>query len=184
MKNFTKRFVQISIVFFLFFFFSIHLSYAQQGNNQLVVGADLGITTSEYFQSQYPTGFGLGLKGLIGVGQTGQVSITSGFHRFILESSNQISGFSSSYDLVPLMLGYRAYFNHFFVEPQIGASFNTDRTVIDGFKANESMTELSWALEAGYVLNRVEFSARFQNTGPVPFNMAFIGLRAAYRISL
>ena len=94
-------------------------SFAQKGDNRIGVGADLSIPTGE-FGAYFKTGIGVYAKGLLGVGHSGQVTLTTGFSSF--KNAGDPTDFSGTLGVVPLLIGYRANFNGLFLEPQIGYS--------------------------------------------------------------
>ena len=155
-------------------------SLAQKGNNRIGIGADISIPTSD-FGSYFKTGFGGYAKALFGVGKSGQVSFTSGYSNF-----KATEGVPLTLSFIPLLIGYRANFNGFFVEPQLGY-------LVIGGKALTPEDELvtgstgsfMWAAGAGYVFNnKVEISARYQMGSKQGTNLGSFGLRLGYNFSL
>lgn len=158
-------------------------SYGQKGENRIGVGADLGIPTSD-FSSYFKTGIGIYAKGLFGVGKSGQVTLTSGFSSF--KNVGEATDFSASLGMVPLLIGYRANFNGFFIEPQMGYSILNFKATSDeaGF-FTQSTGAFTWAAGAGYVFNKqFEVSARYQGTSKNGTSISFFGLRLGYNFSL
>ena len=87
-------------------------SSAQKGNNQIGVGGDLSIPTGD-FAASFKTGIGGYVKGMFGVGKSGQVTFTSGYSSF--KESGEWDDFMTTQTVVPLLIGYRANFNGLFV---------------------------------------------------------------------
>ena len=156
-------------------------SSAQKGNNKIGAGADISIPTG-VFGSYFKTGFGGYIKGLLGVGKSGQVTFTLGYSGF-----KAVGDFPLKTGVVPLLLGYRANFNGFFLEPQLGYSINNAR--LEGFDGEGPKTSqggsFMWAAGAGYVFNnKVEVGARYQSASNNGSTMALFGLRLGYNFSL
>ena len=156
-------------------------SFAQKGNNQLGGGGDLSIPTGD-FANEFKTGFGFYLKGLLGVGKSGQITLTSGFSAF--KESGEWDDFTTTQTIVPLLIGYRANFNQFFVEPQMGyAMFGNKYVSNDGF-STESIGAFTWAAGAGYVFNnKIEVSARYQSSSREGSSGNLFGLRLGYNFT-
>jgi hypothetical protein len=158
-------------------------SFAQKGNNVIGGGADLGLPMGD-FGDHFKTGFGIYGKGMFGVGKAGQVTFTAGYSSF--KESGDWADFTTTLNIVPLLIGYRHNFNGLFVEPQIGYS-------IIGAKINsaeegiftESDGAFTCAASIGYVFNKqVEVSARYQTGGKQGVNLGLFGLRLGYNFSL
>jgi len=156
-------------------------SYAQKGNNHVGAGADISIPTG-VFGGYFKTGFGGYVKGLLGVGKAGQVTLTLGYSSF-----KAVGEFPLKTGIVPLLLGYRANFNGFFLEPQLGYSINN--ATLQGFDGEGPMKtqggSFMWAAGAGYVFNnKIEVGARYQSASNNGSTMALFGLRLGYNFSL
>ena len=125
-------------------------SFGQKGNNQIGVGGDILIPTSD-FGTYFKTGMGGYVKALLGTGNSGQVSFTLGYTAF-----NAAGGFPLKLGFAPLLVGYRANFNGFYVEPQIGYCILNAK--FDGGDELGYMTDsgggFMWAAGIGYVINK------------------------------
>jgi len=156
---------------------------AQVGENYLNIGLDAGITMNDYLVNEFPAGFGGSVKGLLGVGLSGQITLSGTFLYFPL-SSNFIlpAGDNISFQAIPAFLGYRFNFEHIFFEPQLGAALHVTRNRFSQTSDNLTSTELGFAVEAGYVFNMIEVGLRYQHTGQAPFHLGMVAFRAAYRI--
>ena len=155
-------------------------SFAQKGKNQIGVGADVSMPTSD-FGSYFKTGFGGYVKALLGVGKSGQVSFTSGYSSFKASGDLPLT-----LSIVPIMVGYRANFNGFFVEPQLGYSVVGGKmlTEDEGFQT-DSEGAFMWAAGIGYQFtNKLEVSARYQMSSKAGTNLGAFGLRLGYNFSL
>lgn len=180
-RNTMKRFI-------LFVLLAIHFympSQAQVGENYLNVGLDAGITMNEYLVNQFPAGFGGSVKGLLGVGLSGQITLSGTFLYFPLNSNYLLpAGDNISFQAIPAFLGYRFNFDQVFFEPQVGAALHVTRNRFGQTSDNLTSTELGFAAEAGYIFNLIEIGLRYQHTGESPFHLGLLAFRAAYRIPL
>jgi hypothetical protein len=158
-------------------------AFAQKGNNFIGIGGDLSIPTGQ-FASYYRTGMGGYIKGLFGVGKSGQVTLTSGYSTF--KEAVKDGDVTRTAAILPLLIGYRANFNRFFVEPQIGYALYPYKlsSPEDGF-ATATGNAFNWAAGIGYVFNsRIEVSARYQNGSNAGTTVGLFGLRIGYNIPL
>jgi hypothetical protein len=157
-------------------------SFGQKDNNQIGVGGDLSIPTGD-FASNFKTGVGVYVKGMFGVGKSGQVTFTSGYSSF--KETGEWDDYTTTESVVPLLIGYRANLNSFFVEPQLGyAVFGQKYSSDDGF-STESMGAFTWAAGVGYVFNnKIEVSARYQSASKEGSSATYFGFRLGYNFSL
>jgi Outer membrane protein beta-barrel domain len=157
-------------------------SFAQKGNNNIGVGADLSLLTG-YFGTWYKPGIGAYAKGMYGIGDAGQVTFTTGFSVFKQKGSTH--DFKATMSIVPLLAGYRHHFNDFFVEPQIGYGIYSSKVKEEGESFHDSNGAFTWAATAGYIFNRqIEVSARFQSASREGTSLGVFGLRVGYNFSL
>ena len=169
----------------LFFLMVSFRGYAQYGEDYLNIGVDAGITLNEFYQVQFPAGFGASIKGLYGVGLKGQVSLTGHYMYFPLEQSFALpQGENLTLHVIPVFLGYRVNFDKFFLEPQVGGAMLINRFKNEPDVFHESTRKFSFATEAGYVFNLVEVSFRYQHAGTAPNHLGLLVIRAAYKIPL
>ena len=158
-------------------------SFAQKGKTQLGFGTDLSLPTSD-FGTYFKTGVGGYVKGMFGVGKSGQVTVTSGYSSF--KEAGDWEDFTTTVTIVPLLFGYRHNFNSFFVEPQLGYGIYGAKVNAfeEGF-TSESGGAFTWAAGVGYVFaNQIEVSARYQTGGQQGVNFSLFGLRLGYNFSL
>jgi hypothetical protein len=166
-----------SLLLLTFTLFASIYCFAQKGKNQVNFGpeADLPIGT---MGDAYKLGFGGTLKGLLGVGKTGQVTLTLGYSTFKGKSGTS-GGYSyagQTFNVIPFLVGYRNNFNKFYIEPQLGLASYT--TKVTGFKETE--TRLTYGLSVGYAINSFDLGLRYQGHE----GASFIGARVAYVIDL
>jgi hypothetical protein len=153
-------------------------AFAQKGNNQVGIGAELDVPLGS-FGDAYKTGFGGTIKGLYGIGEAGQLTFTTGYSSFKGKSETAF-GYSyegQTFTMVPLLAGYRHHFNSFYLEGQLGATVN-------GTKANgtkvESMTKFAFAANLGYEIKGLDISVRYHTEGDV---LSMFAARIGYNIS-
>jgi hypothetical protein len=158
-------------------------SFGQKGKNYLGGGLDLSLPTGE-FGNYYKTGIGGYVKAMLGVGEAGAVTFTTGYSSF--KEAGDREDFSATQGIAPLLFGYRHHFNGFFVEPQIGyAIFNYKENSWENGFYSESGGGFMWAAGVGYVFNnKVEVSARYQTGGNEGSSAPIFGLRVGYNFSL
>ncbi|WP_154857279.1 outer membrane beta-barrel protein [Cyclobacterium xiamenense] len=176
----------IKSLFFCFLFFLLGWqSLAQAQQSQVNLGFDAGISLNEFYQQQFPAGFGASIKGLLAAGPTGQWSITGNYLYFPIDSSIPLAnGENLSLHVVPVLAGYRLNFKPFFLEPQLGGALFVNRFKNSPDTYSERQVEFAFAVEMGYRLQQVEFSLRYQHAGPSPFHLGLLGIRAAYVLPL
>lgn len=169
------------IVFLLAALLFCASSFGQKGNSQIGIGADVTIPTGD-FGTYFKTGLGGYVKALLGVGKSGQVTFSGGY-----TSVKAVGGFPLTMGIAPLLMGYRANFNGFYVEPQLGYSILTAK--FDGGDELGYMTDsggmFTWAAGIGYVFNKkFEVGARYQSGSNDGSTLGSFGLRLGYNFSL
>ena len=158
-------------------------SFCQMGKSFIGVGADLSLPTGD-FGNYMKTGTGGYVKGIFGVGTTGQVTLTTGYSSF--KGAGDDEDFKSTESAIPLLIGYRHNFNRFFVEPQLGYGIYTykENSFENGYYT-ETDGAFTWAAGVGYVFNnKIEVSGRYQGGGKEGWNVQMFGLRLGYNFSL
>ena len=156
---------------------------AQKGKNYIGGGADLSMPLG-VFADDFNKGAGLYIKGLLGVGQSGAVTFTTGYTG--LKEIADFDETTTKVGIVPLLVGYRHNFNGFFVEPQLGYGLYPYKhnSWEDGFYTEDGGA-FTWALGAGYMFNnKIEVSARYQSGTSTGTTIAIFGLRLGYNFSL
>lgn len=161
------------------------ISFAQSGNNQISVGADLAIPTGD-LKDLSKIGFGGTVKGLYGIGTAGQITLTSGFISFAVKSEYEelLDADKITSTMIPILAGYRHNFNGFYAEPQIGYGIYAAKIKGGMFDSSDSEGAFTWAVGAGYVVNNIDFSARYQSASKDGSTQSFFGIRVGYLFSL
>jgi len=129
---------------------------AQQGNNQMKIAAEVGFPSGGYH-----TGYGVFFKGLLGVGSSGQLTLTTGVSRFGSSGSNDVTG--SVVRLIPFMAGYRQNIGKFYIEPQIGYGDFGGRITMNGDYARPSIAAFFWSAATGFNFKRFDAGVKFQS---------------------
>lgn len=149
--------------------------YSQSGNNQIGVGADLGIPTGDLGDG-VKTGFGGYAKGLFGIGDAGQVTFTTGYTTFSFKG-----GIDGDYHIIPLLAGYRHNFSGFYAEPQVGYAIYGSK--LSGY-GSSSEGAFTWAIGFGYVVSNVDIGARYQSGHKDGSSVALVGVHVGYNFTL
>jgi hypothetical protein len=157
--------------------------FAQKGNNQIGVGADVSFPTGDFGEA-FKTGFGGYAKGLYGIGTAGQITFTTGYSG--MKAKGSTDDFKITTSIIPLLAGYRHNFNGFFAEPQIGYGIYGIKIKGDEmFDGKDSEGAFTWAATVGYIFNKqVEISARYQSGHKDGGSMSLFGVRVGYNFSL
>jgi hypothetical protein len=154
--------------------FALGVANAQTGKNQISIGVDLGLPMGDYSDA-FKLGFGGTAKYLHGVGNAGQVSLTTGYATFKAKED-----VDASVSQLPILIGYRHNFSGAYVEPQVGY------TILGAKYGSESASSggFGYAIAAGYALEQgLDLSARYQAVSK-DGTFGFIGFRVAYNFSL
>jgi hypothetical protein len=154
---------------------------AQSGTTHIGVGADLGVPTGD-FGDGFKTGFGGYAKGLFGIGEAGQVTFTTGYSAFKAKGSTD--DMKVTWNIIPLLAGYRHNFSGFYAEPQVGYSINSAKVKFEGESASDSEGAFAWAIGFGYVVNKVDFGARYQSAHKDGGSISLVGIHVGYNFSL
>lgn len=166
------------LLFFTLFFMTAE---AQVGNNQIGLGAELGIPMGDLGRSTRP-GPGGSLKILYGLGMQGQAGITAGYFTF---GARDDMAFKTSSQVIPILATYRQHLDGLYLEPQLGVSMI--RSKLEGAELGSqtsSTTALGWAVGAGYLIGGLDLSLRYQSASRDGGSRGFVGVRAGYNFSL
>jgi hypothetical protein len=150
---------------------------AQSGNNQVGIAFDAGIPTGD-LKDAVKTGFGGQVRGLLGVGTAGQVSLTVGWMTF---KEKEETGYNMKFNALPILAGYRHNFSGIYVEPQVG--YGSYKFKMDGFDG-ESEGAFTWAAGVGYAKSGVDVGVRYQSATKDGENLSLIGIHLGYNFTL
>ena len=149
---------------------------AQKGNNQIGIAAEVGLPMGDFGDS-FKTGIGGSVKGLLGVGQAGQITFTTGYTKF-KGKDNGLFDYSSS--IIPLLVGYRHNLSGFYVEPQIGYG-------IYGAKVEDESNSdgaFTYALGIGFAASGFDAGVRYQGASKDGSTTSLVGIHVGYNFTL
>jgi hypothetical protein len=153
---------------------------AQTGNNQVGIAFDLGIPTGDLGDA-VKTGFGGQVRGLLGVGTAGQVSLTVGYASF---KEKEETGADLKMTILPILAGYRHNFNGIYVEPQVGYGSYGSKATYLGSDVSSSDGAFTWAAGVGYAKNGIDIGARYQSGTKDGDNLSLVGIHIGYNFTL
>ena len=154
---------------------------AQKGNNQIGIAAEVGFPTGS-FKDGINTGFGGTIRGLIGVGNTGQVTVTTGYVNFQAEG-NTTEG-SASAAIVPILAGYRLSMGGLYIEPQLGYGVYIAKVKFDGATISSSSGAFTYSAGVGFAKNKIDIGVRYQSGSVDGDNVGYVGVHLGYNFSL
>lgn len=161
------------------------VGFAQSGNNQIGVAANVAFPTGDA-SDLYKLGLGGTVKGLYGIGSAGQITFTTGLISFSAknEIKEALDADKINSSIIPLLAGYRHNFSGFYVEPQVGYAINSSKIKGGLFDGSDSEGAFTWAAGAGYVFNNIEVGARYQSSHKDGTTSSFFGVKIGYLFSL
>jgi hypothetical protein len=161
--------------------------FAQKGKNEIGVGADLSLPTGDLADA-VKTGFGGYAKGMYGIGEAGQISLTVGYSGF--KGKESTDDIKLTFKMLPVLAGYRHHFGNVFAEPQIGFGNYTSKIKVEGddefdLGGKDSEGAFTWAIGGGYIFNeKLEAGIRYQSASKDGTNFSFVGIHVGYNFSL
>jgi hypothetical protein len=161
------------------------ISYGQKGNNQIGVGADVGFPISD-FGDRAQVGFGGYVKGLFGIGEAGQITLTSGYTTYSAKTivKTGLGADKVSYSIIPVLAGYRHNFDGFYAEPQVGYGSYGSKVKGGIFDGSSSGGAFTWAVGFGFAKNGFDIGARYQSGHDDGTTIAVAAVRVGYNFSL
>jgi len=155
---------------------------AQRGNNGLDLAIEAGFPTGDF--NNFKTGVGVLGKGLLGVGQRGQVSFTTGYS--IFSQKNPPANTTVKMAVIPLLLGYKYNWSLLYVHPQLGLGIYKGKTKIESggtqTKIKTSDGAFTLAAGAGIQLRALDFGIRYQAGFPGGGTISYFGLHVGYNL--
>ena len=153
------------------------------GFNYISFGAEIGPTLNSESTLVH---FALPIKAYLGRKKKGRFMIRTGIHYFQPTSPSRFVDVERSYiTIIPLAIGYRKNIQNWYVEGSLGAAVNTSTTVFkDRSIDNWTVTyrEINYGLELGRQIGDWDVGLVAYNTGPIPFNIVYMGIKTSYRI--
>ena len=155
------------------------------GFNYISFGAEVGPTLS-LTKLTLPLHFALPVKVYLGRQKKGRFIIRTGIHYFPSPTINRSVDVESFYKtIIPLAIGYRKNIQNWYIEGSVGAAVNTNTTVFKDRSINNwtvTYREINYGLEVGRQIGDWDVGLAAYNTGPIPFNIVYTGVKASYRI--
>ncbi len=164
------------------------MATAQKGDIHIGAGIDIGLPIGNFGEG-YGIGFGASAKGLYGISDAGQVTLTLGFLRFgMKDGSDLVSGSTA---LIPFLPGYRHRFGNLYAEGQLGLTvvrtsikFKDNDFGLGGLAGSSSQTNLGYGIGGGYLMGNWDLGLRFQGVSGSGGSLDLVGLKVAYNFSL
>ena len=163
-------------------------AHAQKGQITVSPGLEVGLPIGDFGESAN-LGFGVTAKGLYGISDIGDVTLTLGFLTFGAKGVDGEDGVKASTSLIPIMPGYRHKFSEqFYGEGQLGLTTVRSKVSVSGVSGfggfSASTTNLGYAVGLGYLIGKIDLGLRYQGVSASGGSLSLIGLRAAYNIAL
>jgi hypothetical protein len=153
---------------------------AQKGNNQLGIGAEVGVSTQKDSKAAY----GGSAKFMYGVGTAGHITLSAGY--LAQTDKETVSGveYKTTASTMPFMLGYRHSFNGIYVEPQAGYVSTRAKVTAGGNSETATDGSFGYALGAGYAMKQgLDLGVRFFNVTEKDAKGMFV-FRVGYNFTL
>ena len=160
-------------------------AYSQKGNNQIGVGVDAGLPIGDF--SNFSS-FGIGgyVKGLYGIGEAGQITLTTGYTSYAAkkEVKDALGADKFTASIIPILAGYRHNFSGFYVEPQVGYGSYGNKLKVAGNSGSSSTGAFTYALGVGYAKSGFDGGVRYQGASKDGSTTSIIGIHVGYNFSL
>ncbi len=167
-------------------------------SNQLSFGADIGLPMGDFGDvASLIIGPSVGFE--LPIGDNLGVTIQAGYSLVMLK--DEAKDFFDSYSMIPAQAGLKYYFTEnqsgLYGHGQVGIHSATVKTPdidlgpfgkIEG--TSQSSTNLSWAIGAGYMMEKLDIGVRYNSISPdsdagdEAKASSYIGLRVAYLLNL
>ncbi len=155
---------------------------AQRGTYDVLLGVEAAFPTGDF--NSYKTGVGGWIQGLLGVGETGQVSFTTGYNTFTLKNPPPNEKIKTA--IIPLLLGYKYNWSIFYAHPQAGLGLYRLKVKQDNGSSNtttkSSNSGFTLGLGAGVKISRLDLGLRYQAGFPKGGTIGYFGLNAGYSL--
>lgn len=163
--------------------------FAQRGNNQIAIGAELGPVVTNAFR-RYEYQMGVPVKAYFGTGKHGQWMIRSGVHHLWIPSQELFEPLQSmTAYVVPLAFGYRKNINNWYAEGSIGIAWEratNDYGSHDWGTTSSSQYPLNFGIEVGYQIQKFDFGVSLQNNltreRDETIFMVLVGFKTIYKV--
>lgn len=158
----------------------------EKGSIHINAGIDVGFPLGDFGEG-FGIGFGASAKGLYGISDAGQATLTLGFLRFGMKDGNDLVSGSTS--LIPILAGYRHRFGNLYGEGQIGltalrTSIKVKEADFGNFSGSTSATHLGYGVGVGYLMGNLDLGLRFQGVASDGNSLNLVALRVGYNFQL
>jgi hypothetical protein len=143
------------LFFLLLSGFLFYSSHAQKGNNAFSLYAEAGIPLL-----RKDAGGGFFFQEAYGMGRAAQLTLSAGVSKFT--AKNTAEGEKVTTRLVPFLLGYRQYIQHFFIEPKVGLGELGGKILVNGDYRRPSVAAFFGGADAGYKWKRLSAGINFR----------------------
>lgn len=158
-------------------------SMQRNGFNYISFGAELGPTLNRHSNRVH---IALPVKVYLGRQKKGRFMIRTGIHYFFSTSPNIFIDVERSYQtIIPLAIGYRKNLQNWYIEGSLGAAINTSTVEFKDSSIDNwvvTFREINYGLEVGKQIGDWDVGLAAYNTGPIPFNIVYMGIKTSYRI--
>lgn len=173
------------VLFIAFSTCTYFMATAQKGDILIGAGVDIGLPIGN-FGDGYGIGIGASAKGLYGISDAGQVTLTLGYLHFgMKDGSDLVSGSTA---LIPFLPGYRHRFGNLYAEGQVGLTvLRTSVKIKDndyGFGGNTSATHLGYGIGGGFLMGNWDLGLRFQGVSGSGGSLDFVAAKIAYNFQI
>jgi hypothetical protein len=166
-----KKAIANSILILVYF-----CSFAQKRETAVGIAFNTGIPVGD-FGDIAKTGFGGSVKGLIGVGKTGQITVTTGYFSY----KGKIT--DNTFTIIPVLAGYRQYIGSFYFEPQFGYGDYGYRLSYAGMSSTTYSGAATLDAEVGYIFKNFDTGIGYWCGSRQGTKKAFFDLYLGYNIS-
>lgn len=134
-------------------------SFAQKGSKSLHITTD-GIIPS----AQESVGFGLSLKGLYGISEYGELTVSVGATKFKMKNLDEAC--ETKVRFIPFLVGYRLKIQKLYIEPKVGIGELGGRILLlcGSDYSRPSVTAAFGGIEASFNLKRFSVGFNFLAT--------------------
>jgi hypothetical protein len=158
---------------------------ANNGLNYISLGLEIGPTLNQY-SSSTPVHFGLPLKVYLGRQKKGRFIIRTGLHYFPVPERDLLPNLKSvQYLIIPLDIGYRRNIQDWYIEGSLGAASTRFRRVYTDTALSPTRInyrEINYGIEVGRQIGDLDVGITVYNTGPIPLNILYAGIKTSYRL--
>lgn len=135
------------------------LSFAQKGNKALQITGEAIIPSA-----QKSVGLGLSLKGLYGISEYGEITVSAGVSKFKMKNLDGAG--ETKVRFIPFLVGYRLKIQKLYIEPKVGIGELGGRILLlsGSDYSRPSVTAAFGGIEAGFSLKRFSVGLDFLAT--------------------